>query len=66
VLAGYLLFIGMMAMGYFYNVTFVQLGRKRNDDYEKGERNETVNDFNNDITFIDRLLQHDTGGRVEN
>ena len=28
VLAGYLLFIGMMAVGYFYNVTFVQLGLK--------------------------------------
>lgn len=28
VLAGYLLFISMMAIGYFYNVTFVQLGLK--------------------------------------
>lgn len=28
VVAGYLLFIGMMAIGYFYNVTFVQLGLK--------------------------------------
>jgi len=28
VVAGYLLFIGMMAVGYFYNVTFVQLGLK--------------------------------------
>jgi hypothetical protein len=28
VMAGYLLFIGMMAVGYFYNVTFVQLGLK--------------------------------------
>lgn len=28
VLAGYLLFISMMAVGYFYNVTFVQLGLK--------------------------------------
>jgi MFS family permease len=28
VVAGYLLFIGMMAIGYFYNVTFVQLGIK--------------------------------------
>jgi hypothetical protein len=24
--AGYLLFVGMMATGYYYNVTFVQLG----------------------------------------
>lgn len=28
VVAGYLLFVGMMAIGYFYNVTFVQLGLK--------------------------------------
>lgn len=28
VVAGYLLFTGMMAIGYFYNVTFVQLGLK--------------------------------------
>lgn len=28
VVGGYLLFIGMMAAGYFYNVTFVQLGLK--------------------------------------
>ncbi|WP_141508872.1 hypothetical protein [Candidatus Chloroploca asiatica] len=28
VVAGYGLFIGMMAIGYFYNVTFVQLGLK--------------------------------------
>lgn len=28
VVASYLLFTGMMAMGYFYNVTFVQLGLK--------------------------------------
>lgn len=28
VMSGYLLFIGMMAVGYFYNVTFVQLGLK--------------------------------------
>ncbi|MFO7684006.1 MAG: MFS transporter [Chloroflexota bacterium] len=28
VAAGYALFIGMMAVGYFYNVTFVQLGLK--------------------------------------
>lgn len=28
VVAGYLLFIGMMAVGYFYNVTFIQLGLK--------------------------------------
>ncbi len=28
VVAGYLLFISMMAIGYFYNVTFVQLGLK--------------------------------------
>jgi MFS family permease len=28
VVAGYLLFIGMMAIGYFYNVTFIQLGLK--------------------------------------
>lgn len=28
VVGGYLLFIGMMAIGYFYNVTFVQLGLK--------------------------------------
>ena len=28
VVAGYLLFSGMMAVGYFYNVTFVQLGLK--------------------------------------
>jgi MFS family permease len=28
VVTGYLLFIGMMAVGYFYNVTFVQLGLK--------------------------------------
>jgi hypothetical protein len=28
VMAGYLLFIGMMAIGYFYNVTFIQLGLK--------------------------------------
>lgn len=28
VVLGYLLFIGMMAIGYFYNVTFVQLGLK--------------------------------------
>lgn len=26
VVAGYLFFIGMMAVGYLYNVTFVQLG----------------------------------------
>lgn len=28
VVGGYVLFIGMMAIGYFYNVTFVQLGLK--------------------------------------
>jgi hypothetical protein len=28
VVGGYLLFIGMMAAGYFYNVTFIQLGLK--------------------------------------
>jgi len=28
VVAGYLLFTGMMAVGYFYNVTFIQLGLK--------------------------------------
>jgi MFS superfamily sulfate permease-like transporter len=28
IVAGYMLFIGMMAVGYFYNVTFVQLGLK--------------------------------------
>jgi hypothetical protein len=28
VVTGYLLFISMMAIGYFYNVTFVQLGLK--------------------------------------
>jgi MFS family permease len=28
VVAGYLLFVSMMAIGYFYNVTFVQLGLK--------------------------------------
>jgi len=26
VVAGYVLFVGMMAVGYFYNVTFIQLG----------------------------------------
>ena len=26
VVVGYLLFIGMMAVGYYYNVTFIQLG----------------------------------------
>jgi MFS family permease len=28
VAAGYVLFVGMMAIGYFYNVTFIQLGLK--------------------------------------
>ena len=37
VVAGYLLFTGMMAVGYFYNVTFVQLGLK-----DLGERSVPV------------------------